>query len=320
MNTRYPRFDPGDRVILTGSLLNQMLTDIERLSRLNFSPDFKISETAAGTNISLVYGLEANTAKILDYATAGGVYKISVGEGTIAIDPTANTAIPQNYETFPATFNAYLENIPELNDSGSHFLPKNSYLLVIPTGGFTTTDNLPVYRVYMGGQIIPFEYFATNGSATYDGKSLSGTSTATGGGGFTAPAGMTVAGTVDCLVCQLDESGLTGNRVMVSTPSFGTGVIVGYTSGGIKIVYAHGGYGETANTKVLAHGTYGAANATAWSFVTDACPVQFDPFWLGYDSGSGNFFMMTRTPTFNARGFLFSVTGEVQTTIATSPC
>ena len=77
--------------------------------------------------------------------------------------------------------------------------------------------------------------------------------------------------------------------------------------------------GLISSPTVLPHGTYGYPDATVWNR-TLGTAVEFDPFWIGFDGGSGNFFMMTRTATYDSLGCLYSVSVEVQTTIGTNLC
>jgi hypothetical protein len=320
MVSRLPRYDDSQVVVMTGALINQIFREIERLSRLQFSSDFQVSQTIAGTNVSLTAPIRPNTLQIDSYADAGGLYLCKSYKGFPYIDPTVDSALPQNNESLVSTADCYLENTPEVDLVGSHYLPIGANIMAIPTGQ-TSTDNLPIFRIYIGGGVVSFLYNSINADALYNGKTLSGTSTQTSGTAFTAPAGMTAAAANDCLVCSLFESGLVGNRIQLG--SYGEGLVVGATSAGLKIIYAQGGRGTTTSPTTLPHGSYGSPDGTTWnrdSGTGAGTPVIFDPFWMGYDATSGNFFMMTRVASYDARGMIYKVSGETQTTIGTTAC
>lgn len=140
---------------------------------------------------------------------------------------------------------------------------------------------------------------------------------------LTMPDGMTAS--VSCLIINEEEDSALGmvsggHLLQVNT------YVVGMYGGMSKetpprpIVLVRGGTGAIASTLVLPHGYYGSPDATTWNRYANACPVKYDAFWWGTDSGSNTVFMMTRTPTFDARGNLLSVSAEVQTTISGNAC
>lgn len=318
MDTRYPTFDPSDVVVLGGDLLNQICRDLERLSRLSFSRDFQVSDNKSGMTVSVNLPPGARTLKITTSTSlAGGVYNVQVGQGSPYIDPAVDSAIPQTNETFSANNTAYLENTPEVNHANSHWLPNGAFILAYPSGS-TSTDHKPIYRIYLNGPTVDFQIIDYDADAQYTLKTLSGASTASSGSAFTAPAGMAEAGSVDALGCNLDESALPGNRLEKN--KWGQGNVVGATAAGLRIVYFHGGCGRTTNLITLSRGTYGSPDATTWQRDVDGKGVIWEAFWFGFDAGSGNIFMMTRKPTYDARGMLWKVSAETQANLGTNPC
>ncbi len=159
----------------------------------------------------------------------------------------------------------------------------------------------------------------SGGCGSYNGNIMVGSATDSGAGDFTMPESMTVGPA--CFIRNLDEdtsttSDAAGTQRLL-TPSYARGTLVGVvTSATTPVVFINGGVGQsTTGLITLPHGSYGSPNLATWSRKTDGKPVKFDPFWIGYDATSGTTFMMTRTAIYDARGILFSVSAEVQTTI-----
>jgi hypothetical protein len=313
----FARFNDTDVVALRGSVLNLLFDRLDMLTGMQFSRDFSVKKSSGGISISLNGPPLRRTLNISGSAAAGGIYECKTITGQPAVDPGTDQAIPQTGETLVSAFDCYLENNSEIKIPGSHWLPIGSNIEA-EYRGFSTIDYKPVYRVYTGNPPVAIKFTGNDADAQYTGSVLGLPSTAASGSAFTGPGGMTVPGSDNALICNVDESGLTGHRI--ATPSFGVGVVVGATSTGLQIVYTHGGVGRVDSPQTLPHGTYGSPDMTTWQRQVDGTPVKFDPFWIGFDSSSKNFFMMTRTPFYDARGLLFSVSVEVQTTIGTNPC
>lgn len=155
----------------------------------------------------------------------------------------------------------------------------------------------------------------------YGGAQLTGGPTDSATGALNMPDGMTLGASDKILICNVDEDAGTGVAASTHRLSIGTyveGSYFGQTteSTPCPIFWTHGGVGEPSTGLItLPHGSYGSPNATTWSRNTDGKPVKFDPSWTGYDSTSGNLFTMIRTPIYDARGMLISVSAEVQTNI-----
>lgn len=317
---RYPRFNDTDIVSLRGSVLNQLFSDVEASSSLAFGTDFVVSQTTGGATVNLARRIIPDcTLNIVDYSVASGLYqcKQAIGE-PLQVDPATSQDIPQTGESFPTSFDCYLENDPELGLSNSHWLPKGSNIEAVYRGQSKDAVPKPVYRVYVDGPPVIFQYVSVNAAAIYNGKVLSGTSSQATGSAFTAPAGMAATGSSNSLICSLFESGLTGNRVALS--SWGFGVVVGSTSAGLLIVYAQGGTGATASPKTLPSGTYGLPDTTTYNRDSDGVGCVWTPFKIGYDGTSNTWWFHTRTATYDARGMLYSVTAEAETSQATTNC
>lgn len=155
------------------------------------------------------------------------------------------------------------------------------------------------------------------GDAQYNGRILGGTTTAAPGSAFTSPAGMTVPGSDDALICNLDESGLTGHRLKTNT--FLIGEVVGQTTETPprSIVFVHGGVGATASPVTLS-GSGTTADTSTWGRDSDAVGlVTTDVSRVLWDSTGDVLYAFTRTKTFDARGMLISVSAETRVTVDT---
>ncbi len=72
-----------------------------------------------------------------------------------------------------------------------------------------------------------------SGGGKYNGRSVTGASTAVASGNLSMPEGMTVAGSDDCLIINYAENGLSTH--VLTTSSFHTGIKLGI-SGGLTVV------------------------------------------------------------------------------------
>lgn len=176
---------------------------------------------------------------------------------------------------------------------------------------------VPAYLFVCPRTGVPVKITSAGTSGQYAGKILTGNSTASTGSGFTAPAGMTLG--PDAIICNLDESGLTGNRLKPNT--FGLGEIVGLSSDGTQIVYIHGGVGATASPKNLPFGS-SSPDATTWKRDDDAVPLTIQLSTGSWWDTSGLRWMYNyRTFTFDARGMVVEVSAETDAVIiGTTPC
>jgi hypothetical protein len=106
---------------------------------------------------------------------------------------------------------------------------------------------------------------AASGGGQYNGRILTGQSTADGSGDLALPEGMTVPDADDCLVINLSESVVSGHEI--ANNSFRTGRVVGVTTAGLRIVVVSGGGGSaTFAVKVEKTGGSDGTSTTAASW------------------------------------------------------
>lgn len=274
--------------------------------------------------------------KLTSAATGGGFYNARLLTGSPqTIDPTTNLVIPFSpNETIPSTDNILAENCLEANLGAppSHWCtPLPMFVPAWPIGASNESTPRPAYRFALPPPPGPAVALITSPqgyAGKYNGTIYLPPTTDDGTGDLTMPDGMTAG--ASCLIINVEEdSGTPGAGTASATNRLATGSYVVGTYGGMSAetpprptIIVRGGYGINTSPQFLPHGSYGSPNTQTWNRQSSATyngvPVQFDACWIGWDSSSGTLFSMTRTPVYDARGVLFSVSGEVQAVIDTS--
>jgi hypothetical protein len=256
---------------------------------------------------------------------AGGRYSCVVYTGAVSgQNASTDLDLPDSGESITIT-EAIFENTCESSYPHSHALypdltsppPPLPFYEARFAGYDNSNPPVPIFRGTVPLPFVPFQIVYYHNDGTYDAIILGGPSTVNGA--FTAPGGMTPAGSINAIACNLDESGLTGNRVKV--PSYAEGQIVGAQASGILIIYFHGGVGtidgNAGNSPVdLPVGPYGLPDQTTWNRDDNAAPVLVN-FMTGWgvaldEDDNVVIWYNSRQAKYDARGILYSVTQETQ--------
>ena len=118
---------------------------------------------------------------------------------------------------------------------------------------------------------------AASGGGKYNGRTVTGLSTAVATGNLAMPEGMTVAGSDNLLLLDLTENGLSTHQVKVDGTVFVQYLPVGVTSGGLTIgVFQSGGWGSVFSVWLTQNG---GINGDDGSTTTRAYPAwTYDVF------------------------------------------
>jgi hypothetical protein len=151
----------------------------------------------------------------------------------------------------------------------------------------------------------------------YDGFVYPGSPNDDGTGDLTMPDGL--AAGQSCLVINADEGSETGvgsNTHRLKLNTFLPGEYLGLSkeTPPRPIILVHGGVGKHASPKNLPNGTLGAPDTTTYNRDTDDEGCTFTPFIEAYDATSHTLWWHTRTPIYDSRGFLYSVSAAAEHT------
>lgn len=194
---------------------------------------------------------------------------------------------------------------------------------LVPVNFFAFTPKIMVPESFNSNEVDQQVIVKITGNASgggkYNGRILTGTSTATGSGDETQPEGMTVPGSDDALVLNLDEDTLPTH--WLATGSYALGRIVGST-GGLSIVEIPHGSARIASPQVLGASS-GAAETDNWArnAVTSGVNYGDKPVTIqfitreAYDTGTGEFNAYYRSATFAADGRMITVSAETKVEI-----
>lgn len=149
---------------------------------------------------------------------------------------------------------------------------------------------------------------AAAGNGKYNGRSLSGTSTAVATGTLAMPEGMTVAAADDVLFLHLGENGGSGHDLAVDGTEFVVGVVVGQTADGKLIVQGRAGSGGGGSVPAGTHFAVTLATSSG-SAGTDtvACDFKYTATDL-----NGNVLDTELVPRWAARGSAGAMTAATE--------
>ena len=202
-------------------------------------------------------------------------------------------------------------NLAEL-PFGTHLLPAGTLVQV-----FVLYDrSAPQKKWYLfnqplAGAVAVQITGSAGGSGQYNGRILSGAARTSPTASLGMPAGMTIPGSDNALVLNVEEDGQTGHRLRTAT--YAAGLVVGKTDESTPrpIVMVRGGVGETASPTTLGGTTGGSetADTATWSRTSSATPLNL--FMLSrvvYNpTGDKTLYAFVRQISFDARGLLLSV-------------
>jgi hypothetical protein len=159
---------------------------------------------------------------------------------------------------------------------------------------------------------------AASGAGEYNGRILTGTSSASPSSALSMPAGLSIPGSDDALVLNLEEDGASGHRLASGT--YAVGVVRGTTSESPprKIVFVEGGVGRTDSPTTLGGASEGSesADSSTWARGGGTPLVLYVVSRTVYnEAGDKTLYSFVRPLTFDARGVLVSVGAETRVTV-----
>jgi hypothetical protein len=168
-----------------------------------------------------------------------------------------------------------------------------------------------------GGVVVQITGNAS-GNGEYNGRILSGSSNASPSSALSMPAGLSIPGSDDALVLNLEEDGASGHRIASGT--YAVGVVRGITneSPPRKIVFIRGGVGRTDSPTALGGTSEGSesADSSNWTRLGATPVVVYVVTRTVYnESGDKTLYSFVRPLTFDARGLLVSAGAETRVTV-----
>jgi len=164
------------------------------------------------------------------------------------------------------------------------------------------------------------------GGGKYDGKVLTGRSTAAAAGNLGMPEGLDAPAASDALVLNLDEDGLPTH--WLKTGTYFEGVKVGMTEEATPrmIVVIPRGVARTASPSTLGSGAEGSETADTKEWQRDAvaagdvygdCPLEawFVSRTVYNEAGDEILYQMMRKASFDAQGRLWKISAETRVTV-----
>jgi hypothetical protein len=133
------------------------------------------------------------------------------------------------------------------------------------------------------------------------------------------PAGMSLPGSDDALVLNVEEDGVSGHRLKAGT--YAVGVVRGRTNEAPPrwIVFVRGGVGRVDSPTVIGGTSEGSesADSSTWARDVDGTPVDvYGVSRMVYnEAGDKTLYQFVRKFSFDARGLLVGVGGESRVTI-----
>lgn len=148
-NHRYPRMNPQANVVVGGAVWNQLVDDVEAMTRLDVAPPLFMQDNAGGKLIAMCPPPPpSRTLQITGIGTGttrgAGFYEALILGGTPSgVNANATLMLPNSGET-AGTQKVILENDMENGGTG-HLLATDgsAYVEARPTGG-TTNDSHPL--------------------------------------------------------------------------------------------------------------------------------------------------------------------------------
>ena len=180
------------------------------------------------------FNYEIYIVKITGTETAGGIYKGRLCGGLLKTAPVVSTNItPPGDLIVPSTDNLTIVNLFELGTT-THSLATNSFCYAILADADSTGRRVAYVLQAATHSTIRFKISSSaSGGGKYNGKTVSGLSSATGTGNLAEADFGTVNSTEDLLCLNVREVGKSTHDVSSSTylPLIFIGIIIGYASG-----------------------------------------------------------------------------------------
>lgn len=215
-------------------------------------------------------------------------------------------------------------NLAELDDS-THLLDEGTLVQVFALySRGKNTSKLHVFNHPPTPSAVVVKITAAAGAGEYSGRILAGGSSVAPGS-LAMPAGLSLPAADDALVLNVEEDGLTGNRLSVG--SYAVGVVRGTSNETPprKIIFIRGGVGRGDSPATLGSAAEGSetADSASWSRATSGAPVDvFVVTRTVYnESGDKTLYQFFRRLSFDARGLLSAVGPETRVVVdVTEPC
>ncbi len=148
-----------------------------------------------------------------------------------------------DFGAIPTNFDSYIINPAELVTASAK-LQINQVLACLPV--HEHTDKKPIFMPIMSAACTTVSVKGTSnatGGGKYNGRILLGSSTAIATTNLAMPEGLTVPAADDTLILNPAEDGLSTHAL--TTPFFASGIMIGSTAAGLKIVVLAGGGGSS---------------------------------------------------------------------------
>jgi hypothetical protein len=243
--------------------------------------------------------------------TGGGVYNATAFYAKT--NGTSTSLVDSDLGTAGASVIAW--NLAEVGSSSPAISSFPAYGLGV-LAGLNASSGKPVYAFSAAARSgTPAKITAADsGAGQYTATLYAGTTTAISGTALSLPAGLTAGATVT--VANLDESGLTGNRLAIGS------WVYAYPTSSPTVFWSHGGVGSRDTPKSLPYSdpTSTTADTTTWSRDTDGLALNLIEPRIVWDSTALVLHVFTRKKYFDARGLLYKVDGEIDAPVTFTNC